>query len=202
MRPGSPPPEETIDVLTAEAIVTEALQIGDEQAAKQAAGREMADAMRYNCTLHLQRALRETQARLDRAEQRAAGWREGGSREAAEQRAEDWQAAWQAAKRQEEDAAASSKAAEGCARVWEKRAEFSATLLRAAEDRTDRAQAGMQGAEKDATAEQAARRVVEQLLAAEAAWALRVFVVMIALICTKSFQPLTLYFVQRFVQIL
>ena len=33
-------------------------------------------------------------------------------------------------------------------------------------------------------------------------WALRVFVVMIALICTKSFQPLTLYFVQRFVHIL
>ena len=30
---------------------------------------------------------------------------------------------------------------------------------------------------------------------------LRVFVVMIALICTKSFQPLTLYLVQRFVQI-
>ena len=145
--------EDKIDVLTAEAIVTVALKIGDEQAAKQAAKQAAAtekwqSAMRYNC------ALRETQARLDRAEQRAAGWREGGSREAAEQRAEDWQAAWQAAKRQEEDAAASSKAAEGCARVWEKRAEFSATLLRAAEDRTDRAQAGMQGAEKDAAAEQ------------------------------------------------
>ena len=42
---------------------------------------------------------------------------------------------------------------------------------RAAEDRTDRAQARMQGAEKDAAAEQAARCVVEQLLAAEAALA-------------------------------
>ena len=45
------------------------------------------------------------------------------------------------------------------------------SVLRAAEDRTDGAQAGMQGAEKDAAAKQAARRVVEQLLAAEAALA-------------------------------
>ena len=46
----------------------------------------------------------------------------------------------------------------------------------------------------------ASRLVLSQVLCP--VWALRVFVVMIALICTKSFQPLTLYFVQRFVQIL
>jgi hypothetical protein len=104
--------EETIDVLTAEVIVTEALQIGDEQAATQAAAREMADAMCYNCNVHSDR---ETQARLDRAGQRAPG--EKAAREAAEQRAEYWQAAWQAVERQAEVAAASRKAAEGCARV-------------------------------------------------------------------------------------
>jgi hypothetical protein len=49
------------------------------------------------------------------------------------------------------------------------RLEFGATLLRAAEDRTDRAQAEQRAAERLAAAERAARQVAEQLLAAEAA---------------------------------
>ena len=52
MRPGSPPPEETIDVLTAEVIVTEALQIGDEQAAKQATARDVAECHALQLNVH------------------------------------------------------------------------------------------------------------------------------------------------------
>mmetsp|Transcript_39173 Transcript_39173/g.89000 ORF Transcript_39173/g.89000 Transcript_39173/m.89000 type:complete len:122 (-) Transcript_39173:441-806(-) len=50
---GSHTTEETIDVLTAEAIVAEALQIGDEQAAKQAAAREVAECHVHSVRLRL-----------------------------------------------------------------------------------------------------------------------------------------------------
>ena len=50
-------------------------------------------------------------------------------------------------------------------------AELGASLLRAAEDRTDRAQAAQQAAERSAAAERATKQMAEQLLAAEAALA-------------------------------
>ena len=63
------------------------------------------------------------------------------------------------------------RAADERARSWEGRAELGTTLLRAAEDRTDRAQAERQAAERLADTERVARLVAEQLLAAEAALA-------------------------------
>ena len=63
------------------------------------------------------------------------------------------------------------RAADERARSWEGRAELGTTLLRAAEDRTDRALAERQAAERLAATERVARQVAEQLLAAEAALA-------------------------------
>ena len=57
------------------------------------------------------------------------------------------------------------------ASLWEGCAEFGTTLLKAAEDRTDRAQADRLAAERLAAAEHAAMQMAVQLLAAEAALA-------------------------------
>ena len=73
--------------------------------------------------------------------------------------------------RMADEAKECERAAEECARTWEGRAELGATLLRTAEDRTDRAQAGWQAAERSAAAERAAKQVAEELLASEAALA-------------------------------
>ena len=61
--------------------------------------------------------------------------------------------------------------AEECARSWQGYAELGRSLLQAAEDRTDRAQAEREVAERSAAAERAAKQMAEQLLAAEAALA-------------------------------
>ena len=132
---GSQTTDDMIDVLTAEAIVAEASQVGDELAAKQAVAEHHASQL--DC------ALSKAQAQLSRAEQRAKC--ENAAKEAAERRAEDWQAAWQAAEQRATDEAASCEAAEERARVCADRLEFGASLLRAAEDRTDRAQAETAG---------------------------------------------------------
>ena len=63
------------------------------------------------------------------------------------------------------------RAADERARVWEGHADFATTLLRAAEDRTDWAQAGKESAERVAAAERETRQMAEQMLAAEAALA-------------------------------
>jgi hypothetical protein len=55
--------------------------------------------------------------------------------------------------------------------VWQGRAEFAARLLRAEEERTDGARSALQTAKSLEQAEQAARQMVEQLLAMEAALA-------------------------------
>ena len=62
------------------------------------------------------------------------------------------------------EAEARECAAEKRAHVWLANAELASTLLRKAEDRTDCAQAGRQAAEAVTAAEQAARRVLEQML--------------------------------------
>ena len=49
---GSQTIEDTIDVLTAEGFVTEALQIGDEQAAKQATARDVAECHALQLNVH------------------------------------------------------------------------------------------------------------------------------------------------------
>ena len=54
------------------------------------------------------------------------------------------------------------RAAEERARSWGNRAELVATLLRAAEDRTDGAQAERQAAESLTSAERAARQVAQR----------------------------------------
>ena len=59
--------------------------------------------------------------------------------------------------------------AEERARSWQGYAELGRSLLQAAEDRTDRAQAEREVAERSAAAERAAKQMAEQLLAAEAA---------------------------------
>ena len=61
--------------------------------------------------------------------------------------------------------------AEERARSWQGYAELGRSLLQAAEDRTDRAQAEREVAERSAAAERAAKQMAEQLLAAEAALA-------------------------------
>ena len=61
--------------------------------------------------------------------------------------------------------------AQKCAREWLDRAELATALLRKAEERTDWAQRERRAAQTLATAEQAARRMAEQMLAAEAALA-------------------------------
>ena len=63
------------------------------------------------------------------------------------------------------------RAAQKCAREWLDRAELGTALLRKAEERTDWAQRERRAAQALATAEQAARHMAEQLLAAEAALA-------------------------------
>ena len=63
------------------------------------------------------------------------------------------------------------RAAEKRAHAWLANAELASTLLRKADDRTDYAQAGRQAAEAATAVERAARRVVEQMLKAEAALA-------------------------------
>ena len=79
---GSQTTDDMIDVLIAEAIVAEALQVGDELAAKQAEAEQHASQL--DC------ALSKAQAQLGRADQRAKC--ENAAKEAAERRAEDWQA--------------------------------------------------------------------------------------------------------------
>ena len=59
--------------------------------------------------------------------------------------------------------------AEERARSWQGYTELGRSLLQAAEDRTDRAQAEREVAERSAAAERAAKQMAEQLLAAEAA---------------------------------
>ena len=66
------------------------------------------------------------------------------------------------------EAEARERAAEERAHVWLANAELRSALLRKAEDRTDCAQAGRQAAEVVNAAERAARRVMEQMLRAEA----------------------------------
>ena len=61
--------------------------------------------------------------------------------------------------------------AEERARSWQGYTELGRSLLQAAEDRTDRAQAEREVAERSAAAERAAKQMAEQLLAAEAALA-------------------------------
>ena len=74
---GSQTTDDMIDVLTAEAIVAEASQVGDELAAKQAVAEHHASQL--DC------ALSKAQAQLGRAEQRAKC--ENAAKEAAERRA-------------------------------------------------------------------------------------------------------------------
>ena len=70
-----------------------------------------------------------------------------------------------------DEAEARERAAEERAHRWLTNAELVSVLLRKAEDRTDRAQAGRQAAEVVAAAERAARQAMEQMLKAEAALA-------------------------------
>ena len=70
-----------------------------------------------------------------------------------------------------DEAEARERAAEERAHVWLANAELGCALLRKAEDRTDCALAGRQAAEAVTAAERAARRVLEQMLKAEAALA-------------------------------
>ena len=70
-----------------------------------------------------------------------------------------------------DEAEARERAAEERAHVWLANAELGSALLRKAEDRTDCAHAGRQAAEAVTAAERAARRVLEQMLKAEAALA-------------------------------
>ena len=70
-----------------------------------------------------------------------------------------------------DEAEARERAAEERAHVWLANAELGSALLRKAEDRTDCAHTGRQAAEAVTAAERAARRVLEQMLKAEAALA-------------------------------
>ena len=58
---------------------------------------------------------------------------------------------------------------EACALVWRDRAELGAALIRKEEEHTEAARAALQTAKSLAAAEQAARQMLEQLLAEEAA---------------------------------
>ena len=68
-----------------------------------------------------------------------------------------------------DDADERAQLAEAHSRAWQDRAELASSLLKAEENRTDRARAQKLEAESWAAAERDARQVIQQLLAAEAA---------------------------------
>ena len=68
-----------------------------------------------------------------------------------------------------DDADERAQLAEAHSRAWQDRAELASSLLKAEENRTDRARAQKLEAESWAAAERDARQVIQQLLAADAA---------------------------------